>query len=293
MMQVTELSEAQFRERNIAVGEFDGVHLGHRAVIAGCDSVLTFEPHPRAVVGPTGAPPLLTTLPQKIDALSSIGVEELVIARFDEDFSQMEADDFISDVLIERLGAREVSVGQNFRFGRKAKGDAELLLSDSRFVARIIEIVESDHGIISSSRIRALVSEGQLELAAALLGRPFEMRGEVIHGEKRGRELGYPTANVEPDPICVIPPNGIYACFANSRPAVASLGVRPTFTSEGDLLLEVHLLDFAGDLYGQELKVDLIKRLRGELKFDGIEPLIAQMNLDAQEATNVCNSQSA
>jgi len=293
MMQVTELSEAQFRERNIAVGEFDGVHLGHRAVIAGCDSVLTFEPHPRAVVGPTGAPPLLTTLPQKIDALRSIGVEELIIARFDEEFSQMEADDFISDVLIERLGAREVSVGQNFRFGRKAKGDAELLLSDSRFVARIAEIVESDHGIISSSRIRALVSEGQLELAAVLLGRTFEMRGEVVHGEKRGRELGYPTANVEPDPICVIPPNGIYACLANSRPAVASLGVRPTFTSEGDLLLEVHLLDFAGDLYGQELKVDLIKRLRGELKFDGIEPLIAQMNLDAQEAANVCNSQSA
>ena len=290
MMRVTELHDAQFRERRIAVGEFDGVHLGHLAVIDGCDSVLTFEPHPRAVVGPTGAPPLLTTLAQKIDALAAIGVDELVVANFDEAFSQMEADAFITDILIERLGATEVSVGQNFRFGRKARGDAELLLSDTRFVARIADIVESEHGVISSSRIRDLVKAGDLESAAALLGRPFEMRGTVVHGEKRGRELGYPTANIKPDPICVIPPTGIYACTSNSLPAVASLGVRPTFEAEGELLLEVHLLDFSGDLYGQELKVELLQRLRGELKFDGIEPLIKQMKLDSEQAAAVCQS---
>lgn len=292
MMQVTELRDALFRERKVAVGEFDGVHLGHRAVIAGCDSVLTFEPHPRAVVGPNGAPPLLTTLPQKIDALGAIGVEELIVARFDEEFSRMEAEAFITDILLGQLGATEVSVGRNFRFGRKAKGSADLLVNDGRFEARIADIVESKLGAISSSRIRDLVSGGDLEGAAALLGRPFEMRGEVVHGEKRGRELGYPTANIEPDPSCVTPPTGIYACTANSLPAVASLGVRPTFESEGDLLLEVHLLDFSGDLYGRELKVEILKHLRGELKFDGIEPLIAQMNLDAREAAEFCRSQA-
>ena len=288
-MKTVELDRAERRPRRLAVGEFDGVHLGHQAVIADCDSVLTFEPHPRAVVGPRGAPPLLTTLPQKIDALEAFGVEELVIAPFNEAFSRMSPEEFIGSVLVDRLAATRVSVGANFRFGAKAAGDAAMLMDDDRFEARVVEIVGSELGGVSSSRIRELIALGDVEAAETLLTRPFEMRGTVVHGEKRGRELGYPTANIEPDPKCATPPNGIYACLANGRPAVASLGVRPTFESKGRLLLEVHLLDFAGDLYGLEMKVDLIRRLRGELAFESADELIAQMALDCDDAAAACS----
>lgn len=288
-MKTVDLDKAERRPRRLAVGEFDGVHLGHQSVIAGCDSVLTFEPHPRAVVGPRGAPPLLTTLPQKIDALEALGVEELVIAQFNEAFSRMSPEEFIAHVLVDRLASTEVSVGANFRFGAKAAGDSSLLVSDNRFEARIADLVGSDLGGVSSSRIRDLIADGEMEAAATLLTRPFEMRGTVVHGEKRGRELGYPTANIDPDPRCATPPNGIYACLANGRPAVASLGVRPTFESEGKLLLEVHLLDFSGDLYGLELRVDMLQRLRGELAFSDADALIAQMAIDCSDAAAACS----
>jgi len=287
-MKVTPLTQAENRERKIAVGEFDGVHIGHAAVIEGSDTVLTFEPHPRAVVGPRGAPPLLTTLDQKIDAMAGLGVGELVIATFDESFSRLTPDQFIDEVLIAALGATDVSVGSNFRFGARAAGDAEMLLSDKRFSARVADLVGSSIGPVSSSRIRESVAAGEMESAAIMLGRSFEMRGTVVHGEKRGRELGYPTANIDPTAGCAVPATGIYACLANGHPAVASLGVRPTFEKDGRLLLEVHLLDFSGDLYGVELKVAMLSRLRGELAFAGADDLVAQMQIDAQMAADAC-----
>ena len=287
-MKVTALENVEPGHRKVAVGEFDGVHIGHAAVIAGSDTVLTFEPHPRAVVGPRGAPPLLTTLNQKIDAIAALGVGELVVASFDESFSRLSPAEFIDEVLIDALGATDVSVGSNFRFGSRAAGDAELLLADSRFSARVADLVGSSIGPVSSSRIRESVAAGDMEAAAVMLGRQFELRGTVVHGEKLGRQLGYPTANIDPTPGCAVPATGIYACLANGLAAVASLGVRPTFEQNGRLLLEVHLLDFDGDLYGTELKVEMLSRLRGELTFAGAEDLIAQMKIDAKMADEAC-----
>lgn len=289
-MIMTDLSQVEPRPRKVAVGEFDGVHVGHRAVIEGSDTVLTFEPHPRAVVGPTGAPLLLTTLEQKREAISRLGVQELVVASFDIEFSRMTAERFVADVLIGALGATEVSVGANFRFGTKATGDADLLRANTTFETKVADIVSGDLGLISSSRIRGFIADGEIEAATAMLGRPFEMWGVVGHGEKRGRELGYPTANLRPQAGCVVPAFGIYACLANGHPAVASLGVRPTFEDEGEVLLEVHLLDFEGDLYGTELRVALLSRLRGEERFDSVDELIAQMDRDSAAAAEACRA---
>lgn len=293
-MKLSDLPDAGPGPRRLAVGEFDGVHLGHISVITGCDSLLTFEPHPRAVVDPDGAPPLLTTLEQKMDALAGLGLGELIVARFDDAFSRMTPGQFIDDVLVGSLGATEVSVGANFRFGARASGDTSTLAADERFTTRVAEIVSTDIGPVSSSRIRAAVAEGGLEEAAVMLGRRFEMRGTVTGGDRRGRELGYPTANIAPDPRCVQPPFGIYSCFANGRAAVASFGVRPTFEgADAAPLLEVHLLDFDGDLYGTEQRVELISRIRPELRFGSAEELIAQMDLDAATAASHCASQSS
>lgn len=288
-MELVDLADAPGRPRRIAVGEFDGVHLGHAAVISGCDSVLTFEPHPRAVVGHSGAPPLLTTLEQKRDAIAALGVEELVVARFDDAFSRLSPANFIDDVLVDALSAESVSIGANFRFGSGAEGDAEVLRSDGRFEVRVADLVSTSAGPVSSSRLRELVAAGELADVPVLLGRHFAMRGNVVGGERRGRELGYPTANIVPDARCVRPPNGIYSCFSNGRPAVASLGTRPTFT-EGDaeVLLEVHVIGFKGDLYGQQLDVEFLEMLRVEERFAGEKELIEQMDRDLAAAAESC-----
>jgi riboflavin kinase/FMN adenylyltransferase len=283
-MQVTEFSEAVRRPRRIAVGEFDGVHLGHRAVIEGNDTVLTFEPHPMVVLKPHAAPKLLTSLDVKIDLISRLGVEEVVIVRFDERFAQQSPGEFIDRVLVESLGATDVSVGANFRFGHRASGTTDLLSADQRFATRVVALVEADGAIISSTRIRELVEEGAVAEAAALLGDPFQLRGEVVSGERRGRELGFPTANMRPDPSLVCPGNGVYACRVGEHLAAVNVGLRPTFDDQQGLLIEAYLLDFAGDLYGQTLTVEFIARLRGEERFDSVEELIVQMQRDVESA---------
>ena len=279
------------RPRRVAVGEFDGVHLGHVAVIADADTVLTFEPHPRAVVGPTGAPELLTTLAQKTDLIEALGVKELIVAEFNEEFSQMSPSEFVGEILVDALNAEEVRVGENFRFGRRAEGNSDTLKADSRFKTVVADLIGAEGALISSSAIRDLVRAGDVKSARAMLGHPFQMRGEVIHGAKRGRELGYPTANLLPVPGCVVPKNGVYAALANGRPAAASLGVRPTFDDGEDVVLEVFILDFAGDLYGQELSVDLLAHLRPELRFESLEELTDQMALDCEAAATVAAKQ--
>ena len=283
-MKITSLAQTGQRERTVAVGEFDGVHLGHREVINGSDTVLTFDPHPRAVVGEQGAPDLLTTIEQRADQIERLGVSELVVIHFDEEFSKMGADEFVESILVEKLGATRVSVGANFRFGSRAAGDPDTLRGDSRFQTRVVDLVSGDDGPVSSSRIRDLLRTGDIARATRLLGHRHEIRGKVIAGAKRGRELGYPTANLRLTDGCVVPAHGIYACTANGRKAVASLGVRPTFEDQGELLLEVHLLDFEGDLYGTELKVELVEHLREELEFADADQLIAQMDDDAKRA---------
>src|SRR3954453_24002792 len=186
-MKVTWLPDAEKRPRRVAVGEFDGVHLGHRAVIGDADTVLTFDPHPRAVVAPDAAPKLLTPLPVKADIVAGLGVRELVVIPFDGAFAAQSPQAFIDDVLVGILGAQQVSVGENFRFGHRARGDAELLRAQTAFTTRVVELVEADGGVVSSSRIRELVETGDIPGANRLLGAPFALRGDVAHGDKRGR----------------------------------------------------------------------------------------------------------
>jgi riboflavin kinase / FMN adenylyltransferase len=287
-MQVTMLGDVEARPRRVAVGEFDGVHLGHREVIAGNDTVLTFEPHPLAVVRPEAAPKLLTSLDAKAELIASLGVQELVLIPFDERFAAQTPREFIDHILVERLQATHVSVGENFRFGHGAAGDTDMLGADPRFETRVVRLVEVDGEVVSSSHIRALVSAGDVEHAARFLGSPFQLRGEVVTGDRRGRELGFPTANIVPDEELVCPGHGVYAARADGRCAAVSVGVRPTFGTGRGVLVEAFVLDFEGDLYGHVLRVDLLARLRGERRFDTVEALIAQMRLDVEDTRRLC-----
>jgi riboflavin kinase/FMN adenylyltransferase len=279
-MLVTSLSEIERRPRRIAVGEFDGVHLGHRAVISGNDTVLTFEPHPLIVLHPEAAPRLLTSLEVKAELIASLGVQELVVIPFDRDFAARTPQEFVDSILVEQLGATHVSVGENFRFGHDAAGDTALLAADPRFSTRIVPLVEADGEVVSSRRIRALLAGGEVTEAGRLLGAPFRLRGEVVSGDQRGRTLGFPTANLVPDEQLVCPGHGVYACVAGDHLAAVNVGVRPTFESDRGLLVEAYLLDFSGDLYGQALTLEFRARLRGEARFESVEALIEQMGDD-------------
>jgi riboflavin kinase/FMN adenylyltransferase len=284
---VTRLPDVEPRVRSVAVGTFDGVHLGHREVIAGADSVLTFDPHPVSVVAPQHTPKLLTTLERKAELLAELGVQELIVIPFDGDFAQRSAAEFIDDVLVGALGARQVAIGENFRFGHKAQGDPGLLLADSRFTTVVHPLLEVDGEIVSSSHIRGLVLAGEVGEANRLLGSVFQLAGTVAHGDKRGRELGFPTANLVPDDALVCPGHGVYACLAyedtaHPRPAAVSIGVRPTFETGRGELIEAYILDFEGDLYGQTLRLEFLARLRGERRFEDPAALIEQMHRDVQ-----------
>src|SRR3712207_2035735 len=270
-MKVTWLPDAEPRPRRVAVGTFDGVHLGHREVIRGADTVVTFDPHPSAVVSKHGPPPLLTTLERKAELIAGLGVEELVVIPFDGEFAQRSAQSFLDDVLTGALGATHVSVGENFRFGHRAQGDPDLLRADGRFEVRVVELQEIDGEVVSSSHIRGLILGGAVEYADQLLGAPYQITGPVVHGDKRGRTLGYPTANLIPPEGFVVPGHGVYACRANGRAAAVNVGVRPQFQTGRGELIEAFLLDFDGDLYGQELCVEFHKRLRGERRFESVD----------------------
>jgi riboflavin kinase/FMN adenylyltransferase len=287
-MEVTMLGDARPRPRRVAVGEFDGVHLGHREVIAGSDTVLTFEPHPLAVTRPQVAPKLLTSFEQRAERIAALGVRELVVIHFDDTFAAQSPAHFIDHVLVERLGATHVSVGQNFHFGHRAAGDATMLAADGRFETRVVTLVEVDGEIVSSSQIRALVQAGDVQHAARFLGGPFQLRGTVVVGERRGRTLGFPTANLVPDDALICPGHGVYAARAGDACAAVSIGVRPTFDSQLGLLVEAYLLDRELDLYGSTLTIDFIARLRGERRFDSAESLVEQMQRDVEETRRLC-----
>jgi riboflavin kinase / FMN adenylyltransferase len=298
-MKITQLGDVEERAggRSVAVGTFDGVHLGHRKVIEGSDSVLTFEPHPVSVVAPQHTPKLLTTLQRKAELIEGLGVEELIVIGFDADFASRTADEFIDDVLVGALGATRVAIGENFRFGHKAQGDPRLLASDDRFATVVHPLLEVDGEIVSSSHIRGLVLAGEVGPAADFLGAPFQLRGEVVHGDERGRELGFPTANLVPEEALVCPGHGVYACLvhedhAHPRPAAVSIGVRPTFQTGRGELIEAYILDFEGDLYGHELRLDFLQRLRGERRFESAEALVEQMHSDVASTREIAQEVS-
>jgi riboflavin kinase/FMN adenylyltransferase len=287
-VRITPLPEVEPRPRRVAVGVFDGVHLGHREVVRGADTVLTFDPHPLAVIQPAAAPKLLTPTPVKAELLGELGVDEVAVIPFDEEFSRRSAESFVDDVIVGALGATHVSVGRNFRFGHRARGDADMLAADPRFETRVVELVEVEGETVSSSHIRGLVLAGEVAHAIAFLGRPFQIRGTVVRGDGRGRDLGYPTANLVPDEQLVRPDQGVYAAFANGHPAAVNIGVRPQFETGRGVLIEAYLIDFEGDLYGTELRIDFVERLRGERLFPSVEELVAQIGRDVERAREVC-----
>jgi riboflavin kinase / FMN adenylyltransferase len=243
-------------------------------------AVLTFEPHPRSVFRPQDPPFRLTPFRVKSRRIEALGVDLLFTLHFDRAFAQRSAEDFVSGVLVDTLQATHVSVGRNFRFGHKARGDAALLAAEERFETRVCDLVEVEGETVSSSHIRGLVGAGEVEHAIAFLGRPFQVRGEVVHGDGRGRELGFATANVVPDERLVRPDMGVYACRANGVPAAINIGVRPMFETGRGILVEAHLIDFDEDLYGTELRIDFLSRLRGERMFDSVDALVEQIARD-------------
>jgi riboflavin kinase/FMN adenylyltransferase len=285
-----EVTPSPPRSRRVAIGTFDGVHLGHREVIGTSDTVLTFDPHPLAVIRPDALPKLLDSFPIKRDLIAGCGVDELVVIPFDRDFMTKSAEEFVEEILIGQLGAYEVSVGENFRFGKGARGDADLLRRYSEFETRLVPLVEVEGETVSSSHIRGLVAAGDVGRAARFLGSPFMLEGTVVSGDRRGRELGYPTANVVPDDHLAVPGHGVYAAWAHGHPAAVNVGVRPTFDTGRGLLVEAYLLDFDGDLYGQQLRIAFTERLRGEKRFESVDDLVAQMGLDVERAREIASA---
>ena len=290
-MKLTYLPDVEARPRRVASGTFDGVHLGHREVIRGADAVVTFDPHPQSVVAPGTEPRLLTTLARKAELVGTLGAQELVVIPFDGAFAAREAQDFIDHVLIERMAATHDSVGENFRFGHKAKGDPALLAADTRFETRVVPLLEVDGEVVSSSHIRGLVAGGAMHYADELLGAPFCIDGEVMHGDKRGSTLGFPTANLVPAPGFMVPGHGVYACRVRVGDewfaAATNVGVRPQFVTGRGELVEAYLIDWSGDLYGRTIRVEFLRRLRGERRFPSVDSLIEQMHADVDDARSI------
>ena len=293
----------------ITIGTYDGIHRGHRAVIEQVRShaarlgarsvVVTFDPHPASVVRPESCPKLLTDLNQKLELLESTGVDATVVVPFDEARARESAEEFVELVLVAMLGTRAVVVGEDFHFGRHREGNVALLReigSRRDFEVFPIELVERADGVsepVSSTSIRRALAGGNVETAAQLLGRPFEARGPVVQGDQRGRLIGFPTANVEVSSQICLPADGVYAGWYirgnGERHACAmNLGRRPTFYEHADVsLLEAHLIDFAGDLYGEPARVQFTHFLRGERKFDGIDSIRTQLKQDVEHARQV------
>ncbi|MBW3536399.1 MAG: bifunctional riboflavin kinase/FAD synthetase [Actinobacteria bacterium] len=290
--------------RVITIGVYDGVHLGHRALIAQAHelgdrlgletAILTFDRHPAQLVSPDRAPCILTDLDQKVELLRSTGVDHVEVLTFDEARRQESAEDFVRTVLVDRMSARAVVVGRDFHFGHGRRGNVDLLTAmgqDLGFEVHGLELVPDVRGeTVSSTRVRSLLAEGDVAGAALLLGRQHEVRGHVIRGDSRARDLGAPTANIEVTPGICLPGEAIYAGWyerpaGDSHPAAISLGRRPTFYgSDGALVLEAHLLDFDGDLYGQPARLRFAARLRGQETYPDVDELRRQMAADLDAA---------
>lgn len=310
---INDLSSSPWRGDRavITIGAYDGVHLGHQAVIAdvrrhaaelGAKSVvLTFDRHPATIVRPESAPRLLTDLPQKLELLQQTGIDATVVVVFDQRRSLESPDEFVQEVLVDCLRAKLVVVGEDFHFGYQRQGNVAMLRSLGRaadFEVLPIALLPRADGVdepVSSTAIRRALAGGSVALAAQLLGRPYEARGVVVTGDQRGRLLGFPTANVEvPNQLC-LPADGVYAGWyersdGSVHPCAINLGRRPTFYEHADhSLLEAHLLDFSGDLYGERARVRFADFLRSERKFEGVDALISQLKHDIEHARAVLN----
>ena len=283
----------------VTIGTFDGLHVGHRALIARTleaaggaltSTVLTWDRHPFATLRPDRVPPLLASPRRRIELIESTGVDVCAVLAFDRELSTWPPERFVEVVLASGLGARKIVVGEGWRFGHKAAGDVNLLRelgAALNFEVDAVPLAAADGDVLSSTRVRAAVASGDMELAATLLGRRFDIDGEVVRGDARGAALGFPTANLDVDPALARPPRGVYA--GRARPAgkwhsaAINIGVNPTFGgAEGStpIQIEAYLLDFDGDLYGTELRVEFWRRLRDEVRFESVDQLVAQIGED-------------
>ena len=281
----------------LAIGNFDGLHLGHQALLNKLiqvaqtqhliSAVITFEPHPREFFTPESAPTRLCSLREKLEHFSSAGVERVYVCRFNQSFAKVTAGEFMQNILRHALNTQAVLVGEDFRFGAKRAGSIQDFVQ-SGFNLISLPQVDSPQGDseatrVSSTRVRMALAAGDLQQASRLLGRPYSMSGKVVHGAKRGRELGYPTANVHmrhERPAL----SGVYAVKLDGLPSVANLGIRPTIVGVPKLLLEVHVLDFADDLYGQHVRVEFLHKIRDEMKFESLDALKTQIGKDVAVA---------
>jgi riboflavin kinase/FMN adenylyltransferase len=288
----------------LTIGNFDGVHRGHQALIQKLReaagkfglpaAVMTFEPHPREFFAPANAPTRLSSLREKLELLEARGVDQVYVFRFNREFAALTPSAFIEDILVRGLGTRWLAVGDDFRFGAKRAGDFALLQTASNefgFRLETLQTVEIDGRRVSSSAVRAALADGDLQAAQKLLGRSYGISGRVVHGDSLGRELGFPTANVQLKHNRP-PLTGIYAvevCGLGPKPqqGAASLGVRPTINDEGKATLEVHLLDFDADIYGKHVRVDFVRKIRDEEKYSGLDALQAQIARDVEAVRQV------
>lgn len=286
----------------LTLGVFDGLHLGHQEIMRkvverakAVDAVataITFDPHPRALLHPDSAPPLLQTLDQRLANLEVLGIEQTIVIPFTREFSDQPAENFLSEIIHDRLHAKEVYLGKGFAFGKDRGGNIELLRSMSEklgFVADEVDEIQLRGMRISSSKIRKLLANGYVNLARRMLGRPYGVEGVIIRGNRRGHTIGFPTANLKPHNR-VIPRYGVYATATlidgTWRKSITNIGVRPTFESEAEPSIETYVFDYDGDLYGDVLRVRFLHRIRDERKFSGIDELKAQIEKDSNRARN-------
>lgn len=286
----------------LTLGVFDGLHLGHQRIMqtvvqragetGAVPTAITFDPHPRAVLHPESAPPLLQTLDQRLANLEVLGIEQAIVVQFDREFAGQEASAFLTDIIKERLHAKEVYLGKGFAFGRNRGGNIGLLREMGEklgFVADEVDEVQLRGNRISSSSIRHLLAEGRINLARRMLGRPYGVEGVIIRGNRRGHTIGFPTANLKPHNR-VIPKYGVYATATlidgTWRKSITNIGVRPTFENTTEPSIETYVFDFDGDLYGDVLRVRFLYRIRDERKFGGIDELKAQIEKDTRRAMN-------
>jgi riboflavin kinase/FMN adenylyltransferase len=286
----------------LTLGVFDGLHLGHQKIMetvversAAVDAVstaITFDPHPRAVLHPESAPPLLQTLDQRLANFEVLGIEQAIVVRFDEKFAAQHAEDFLHEIVHDRLHAKEVYLGKGFAFGKNRGGNIELLKrmgNELGFFADEVPEVQLRGHRISSSKIRELLSEGKVNLVRRMLGRPYGVEGVVVRGNRRGHTIGFPTANLRPHNR-VIPRFGVYATATlvdgTWRKSITNIGVRPTFGKDLEPSIESYIFDFDGELYGDVLRVRFLHRIRDEKKFSGIDELKEQIERDTRRALN-------
>jgi riboflavin kinase/FMN adenylyltransferase len=289
----------------VTVGTFDGVHRGHQAILehlraradahSGLSTLISFDPHPRSVVHGQEIP-LLTTVEERAQVLEAAGLDRFVVVPFSMDFARLDPVDYVEEVLVERVGVREITVGYDHRFGRDREGDVDLLRACGErhgFSVDVIPAQEVDEDVVSSRNIRALLlEEGDVATAAEHLGRPYRLQGVVARGEGRGRQLGYPTANLAlQDPRKLVPRRGVYATRVTlpdgrTRGGMMNIGRRPTF-DEMEVTVEVHLFDVEADLYGETLSVQFLQRLRDEQKFDSAEDLAMQLSEDERHCRTI------